>query len=256
MKNLFATASTLLLALTLSCTNQDELALKGLSNEAIFTKVDEQPAFEGGMPAFYEYINNNLQFPKDSKLAEVKGRVYVQFIITKDGSIEEPIIIKGLEETFDKAALELVKNSPKWIPGSQKGVPVNVKMVLPISFGTSPAPNPVTLEIEYLEGNSLEKVDKMPEYKGGIPTFYTYVLANLKYPQQARREGVEGKVMVQFVVSKNGTVKDAIILKGIGASCDNAALDIINNSKGWTAGEYQNKPVDVQMVLPITFKLD
>jgi len=256
MKNLFITASTLLLVLMLSCTNQDELSLKGLSNEAIFTLVDEQPTFEGGIPAFYEYVNNNLQFPKDPKLAEVKGKVYVQFIITKDGSIEEAIVIRGLEETFDKAALELVKNSPKWIPGSQKGVPVNVKMVLPISFGASPTPNHVTLEVERLKGNSLKKVDKMPEYEGGIPKFYAYVGANLEYPKQARREGVEGKVMVQFVVSKNGDIKEGTILRGIGAGCDNAALDIINNSKGWTPGEYQNKPVDVQMVLPITFKLN
>ncbi|MCF6352857.1 MAG: energy transducer TonB [Cyclobacteriaceae bacterium] len=242
--------------LILSCNTQNELELNTLSNEAVFTIVDNQPVFKGGMPAFYKYVMNNLEYPTEAKLNNVEGKVFIEFIITKTGTVESARILKGIEKSCDKAALDIINNSPDWNPGSQKGVPVNVKMVLPVTFSLHPSANKNTLEIEQLKGVSLENVDKMPEYKGGIPTFYTYVLANLEYPQQARQDGIEGKVIVKFVVTKNGDIKDATVLKGIGAGCDKAALEIIINSKGWTPGEHENKPVDVQMALPITFKLN
>ncbi len=257
MKNLFTTVSTLLLALMLSCTNQDEMALKGLSNEAIFTKVDQQPTFAGGMPAFYEYVNNNLQFPKDPKLAEVKGRVYVQFIITKDGRIEEATVIRGLEETFDKAALELVKNSPKWTPGSQKGVPVNVKMVLPISFSRKTNLDNVTevLELEMLD-DTMFNAEAMPEFNGGTKALFSYFQSNIKYPEKAKRAGISGKVLIEFVVKKDGSISNAKLVKGIDEECDLEAIRVIKEMPLWNPGMSEDKPLDVKMILPISFKLD
>ncbi len=251
----FKKLSVFLFANILSCNTQNELELNSLSNEAIFTIVDNQPSFAGGMPAFLEYTKTNLVQPSDPKLADVQGKVFVQFVITKNGSIENPIILKGLEESYDKAALDLIRNSPDWIPGSQKGVPVNVRMMMPITFGME---TKTEIEIERLSGSFSfnQEVDKIPEYEGGMKAFYTYVLANLQYPQEARRKGIEGKVMVRFTITKEGEITESNVLKGIGGGCDNAALRIIKGSPKWTPGQYEGKPVDVQMVVPISFKLD
>jgi protein TonB len=98
-------------------------------------------------------------------------------------------------------------------------------------------------------------VEQQPGFKGGIAAFYAYVGKKMKYPSQARRMGIEGKVFVQFVVGKDGSISDVRIMRGIGAGCDQEAVRVIQNSPAWTPGKQRGKPVRVRMVLPITFKL-
>ncbi|MTI30242.1 energy transducer TonB [Xanthovirga aplysinae] len=94
-----------------------------------------------------------------------------------------------------------------------------------------------------------------PEYKGGMRAFYDFVGKNLKYPPQARRMGIEGRVFVSFIVDKDGSIVEAEILKGIGAGCDEEALRVISNSKKWLPGKQRGRTVRVKMSLPIIFKL-
>lgn len=98
-------------------------------------------------------------------------------------------------------------------------------------------------------------VEDQPEPQGGMAAFYEYVGKNLKYPSQARRMGVEGKVFVQFVVDKDGSINDVQAIKGIGAGCDEEAVRVIKAAAKWKPGKQRGRPVKVRMVLPITFKL-
>lgn len=100
-----------------------------------------------------------------------------------------------------------------------------------------------------------DKVDQMPEFNGGKNEFFSYIQNNLKYPDQAKKAGVEGKVFVEFIISKTGTIESAKILRGIGAGCDEAALQVIQNSPDWNPGIKDGKIVNVKLVLPITFSL-
>lgn len=100
-----------------------------------------------------------------------------------------------------------------------------------------------------------QEVDQMPEYVNGMTSFFQYIQENLKYPEQAKRLGVEGKVFVEFVVTKTGTIESAKVLRGIGSGCDKAALEVIKNSPNWQPGIKNGESVNVKMVLPITFKL-
>ncbi|MDF9799826.1 TonB family protein [Catalinimonas alkaloidigena] len=99
-------------------------------------------------------------------------------------------------------------------------------------------------------------VENQPEPEGGIKEFYQHIGQNLKYPAQARRMGIEGKVFVQFVVNEYGELSEFQTLKGIGAGCDNAAIEALQSAPAWNPGTTQGKPVKVRMVMPITFKLD
>ncbi len=98
-------------------------------------------------------------------------------------------------------------------------------------------------------------VEEQPTPNGGMAAFYAFVRKNLKYPSQARRMGIEGKVFVQFVVDKDGKITDVQAIKGIGAGCDEEAIRVLKNHPKWKAGKQRGRPVRVRMVIPITFKL-
>lgn len=91
--------------------------------------------------------------------------------------------------------------------------------------------------------------------KGGWSVWNKYLVDKVKYPAQARRMGVEGKVFVEFVVGKDGSITEAKVIKGIGAGCDEEALRVVQAAPAWTPGKQRGKPVRQKMVLPITFKL-
>jgi TonB family protein len=99
-------------------------------------------------------------------------------------------------------------------------------------------------------------VDDQPAPAGGIKDFYSYIGQNLKYPQEARQAGVQGKVFIQFVVNEYGELTEFKSLKGIGHGCDEEAIRVLQGAEAWNPGTTDGKPVKVRMVLPITFKLD
>jgi len=90
---------------------------------------------------------------------------------------------------------------------------------------------------------------------GGMQAFYEYVGKKLKYPAQARRMGIEGKVFVQFVVNEQGQLTEVKAVKGIGAGCDEEAVRVIKAAPKWSPPKQRGKPVKQRIILPITFKL-
>jgi protein TonB len=115
------------------------------------------------------------------------------------------------------------------------------------------------LEMEVQE----EKVDEIftivesqPEPVGGLSTFYKYVSQNLKYPRLARNNAIEGRVYIEFVVEKDGSLTDIKTLKGIGGGCDEEACRIIGGAPNWKPGKQRGNPVRVKMVFPILFRLE
>jgi protein TonB len=98
-------------------------------------------------------------------------------------------------------------------------------------------------------------VENQPAPVGGYEAFYKYIGKNIKYPDQARRMGVEGKVFVQFVVDKDGSITDVQVLKGIGSGCDEEAIRVVKSAPKWTPGKQRGRPVRVRMSVPIAFKL-
>lgn len=98
-------------------------------------------------------------------------------------------------------------------------------------------------------------VEDQPAPNGGMSAFYQFVQKKLKYPAQARRMGIEGKVFVQFVVDKEGNLTEVKAVKGIGAGCDLEAERVIRSAPKWKPGKQRGRAVKVRMILPITFKL-
>lgn len=99
-------------------------------------------------------------------------------------------------------------------------------------------------------------VPDMPKPPGGtMESFIQYFQENLKYPELAKEKGIEGMVVISFVVREDGSVDDIAILRGIGGGCDEEAYRLVKESGKWTPGALEGKPVPVQMRLPVQFKL-
>jgi periplasmic protein TonB len=100
----------------------------------IFTVVEQQPQFEGGLEAMSKFIASKLRYPASARRMGVDGRVFVGFVVSKDGSISDVKIVRGISPDCDNEAMRVVKLMPPWKPGKQNGKPVNCRFVLPIVF--------------------------------------------------------------------------------------------------------------------------
>jgi protein TonB len=105
--------------------------------ETIFDVVEETPEFVGGIKKLYEYLGNNIIYPEQAKEFNIQGKVFVQFVVWKDGSIKDVKVIKGAHKLLDKEALRVVTKMPAWKPGKQRGKNVNARFTLPIKFRIS-----------------------------------------------------------------------------------------------------------------------
>jgi TonB family protein len=104
------------------------------SEEQIFFMVEEMPEYPGGEMALRQYIANNVDYPDDAQKGGIQGKVYVSFVVSKDGSVADAKIARGVNPSLDEEALRVVNSLPKWIPGKQKGEYVNVSYTVPINF--------------------------------------------------------------------------------------------------------------------------
>lgn len=102
--------------------------------DEIFTIVEDQPTPPGGMTAFYKFVQDEMNYPNQARRMGIEGKVFVQFVVDKDGSITNVQAIRGIGAGCDEEAVRVLKNAPKWNPGKQRGRPVRVRMVLPITF--------------------------------------------------------------------------------------------------------------------------
>lgn len=105
-----------------------------VTEQTIFQVVEEMPEFPGGMGECMKWLGKNIKYPTIAQENGVQGRVIVQFVVTKEGNIEEPVVANGVDPYLDAEALRVIKAMPKWKPGKQRGKEVNVKYTLPIHF--------------------------------------------------------------------------------------------------------------------------
>lgn len=123
----------------------EEMVIQEVTNEVtdkvdeeeaddIFLIVESSPLPVGGLSSFYEYVANEINYPKSALRANIGGKVFVMFVVNKDGSLSDFEIVKGVGLGCDEEAIRVLKKAPKWISGKQRGKNVRVRMVLPINF--------------------------------------------------------------------------------------------------------------------------
>lgn len=103
-------------------------------DQVVYARVDKMPEFPGGQVALVKYLSKNIKYPSKYKKDKVNGRVFVSFIIDKDGKVTSARIVKSLNEECDAEAIRVISKMPDWIPGEKDGVKVAVQFGLPVNF--------------------------------------------------------------------------------------------------------------------------
>jgi len=105
-----------------------------VEEQQIFQVVENMPEFPGGRAALMKYLATNIKYPPYAKEAGIQGRVFINFVVERDGSITAVKVLRGIGGGCDEEAIRVVKNMPKWSPGMQRGKPVRVSFNLPVKF--------------------------------------------------------------------------------------------------------------------------
>jgi TonB family protein len=102
--------------------------------EEVMVVVEKHPEYPGGNSKLFEYLGKNIKYPQAARMLGVKGKVYIQFVVEKDGSLSSLDVVRGIGSGCDEVALKAIEDMPKWSPGEQRGKAVRVRFILPVNF--------------------------------------------------------------------------------------------------------------------------
>ena len=126
----------------------------------------------------------------------------------------------------------------------------------PVAQVTGPvATGPVVTEEASDEGEIFQVVEQMPEFPGGMQALMAYLSKNIKYPSVAQDNGIQGRVLVSFVVNKDGSIVDPEVIKSVDAALDKEAMRVVKAMPKWNPGKQRGKPVRVKYTVPVLFRL-
>lgn len=234
-------------------------------DEDVYEVVENMPEFpDGGMPGLMKYLSANIRYPEAAHKAGTQGRVTVQFVVGKDGSIGNVGILRGVDPNLDAEAIRVISSMPKWKPGTQKGEPVNVRYTVPVMFRLTPEPVDKIDEMIVVgyrnpdapvTGEVYEVADKMPEFPGGMTGLMQHLSKNIRYPAEAHTNNIQGRVVVSVIINTEGKVTNAKIVQSVAPSLDAEALRVTGTMPDWIPGIKDGKPVNVKYTFPVVFRL-
>lgn len=254
---------------------KEKAADKDTLDNPIFEVVEQMPEFpDGGMPALMEYFSKNIKYPEAAMKKGTQGRVTVQFVVEKDGSIANAKVLRGIDPELDKEAVRVTSMMPKWKPGMQKGQAVNVKYTIPVMFrltedNTPVKYAPIESKIDEMvvvgyapeeatspaEGTVFEVVEQMPEYPGGMSAMMAFIGKNIKYPVAAQKAKIQGRVVIQFIVNTEGDIISPKVLRSADPLLDAEAIRLTTIMPKWKPGIQKGQAVNVKYAVPIMFRL-
>ena len=239
----------------------------------VFQIVENMPQFSGDLS---KWATQNIKYPSKAIEAGIEGKVYVNFIIDSTGRVGHAEIQRSTQSLLNAEALKGIEAMPDWIPGKQRGKAVRVIYTLPVTFSLkdqagnfapkvtiipphNEAKTPTLVKDSSETENSTEVcifqvVEEMPEFAEG--NVAEWIMKNIKYPKEAIEANITGKVFVQFVIEKDGSITNAKIARSASTLLDAEALRIVNNMPQWIPGKQRGKAVRVAYTLPISFSLE
>ncbi|MDR2915649.1 MAG: energy transducer TonB [Tannerella sp.] len=241
--------------------------LVSAEDTTVYITVDKKPEFPGGEMALHKYFSDNMRYPEIARKNKKEGLVGCTFIVEKDGTLSNIQVEMSVYPALDEEALRIVKTFPKFTPGEKNGKKVRVKYAAPIGFSLSVPPPPTMeekMEDKILTGPKTDPSDPtlyliaehMPEFPGGEVALFIYISKQLKYPENAAKRGIEGRVSCTFIVEKDGSVSNAKVVHPVDPDLDEEAIRVISAlPKFTTPGTIDGKPVRVLCSLPIRFRL-
>ena len=246
---------------TTESTQQEAPLVVSKDTADIFEVVEQMPVFpNGGFRGLMQYLGDNIRYPEAAKKAGTEGRVTVQFVVEKDGSISNVKTIREVSPDLDQEAIRVISEMPKWKPGTQRGEPVRVRYTVPVVFrlsepATDQSGEVVGVSKEAEPSDVYEVVEQMPQFPGGFSEMMKYLGNNIQYPSEAHKNGIQGRVAVQVIIDTEGRVTNTRVVKGVDPYLDAEAIRVVSSMPKWNPGMQDGKPVNVKFLIPIMFRL-
>ena len=223
----------------------------------------------------YKHLIRNMRYPESAKKERIVGYEVVYFKI-QNGKISNIKIAKGLQNDIDNEVLRTfdlfketveaedndyalaiafhltgIENNSLTLPSTGKNYFIGSISVT--ALGISQAREIKGFPVEVIK--DFASVDVLPEFPGGMKGWGEYLQSALKYPEEAKKNKITGRVILSFTVLKNGSITDIKVLRGIGAGADEEAIRVVKESPKWKPGILKGEPVNVAYTMPIFFQL-
>lgn len=263
-----------------------------------------------------EFVYHQLRYPEKAREAGITGTVIARFTVSATGEVTGLETLKDIGGGCGEEVLRVLREMPRWAPGTKEGKPVGVTLTLPVRFALPTEESIISdysmvfdserkelktsvdgvvniLGVEAKEvtladeeqrpatsgtppaANSSEEifkvVEEMPRFPGcedaanlsrearnncATRKMLEFIYNNIRYPAQAREAGIEGTVVISFIVETDGSITEPKTARDIGGGCGDEALRVVNLMPRWIPGKQQGQPVRTQFNLPVRYKLD
>jgi len=208
---------------------------------------DDYPTFQGdNYTKFPDWVVSQIKYPAEATAKGIQGRITVNYAVEVDGTISKVSLMGKPDPLLGDAAVKVVQVSPKWDPAKNPEAKDPYSSMVAIKFEL---PNKISKDDTYV------MVEKMPQYPGGDVELLNFIKNNSNYPEAAKADKIEGRVIVRFVINKNGNTEDPVILKGVNPMLDAEAIRVVSILKGFSPGTLGGNPVNVYYMVPVNFSL-
>ena len=290
MKNLLF----LLLLTTFTAKAQSDFMVFDLENgkkDTLYTTVDTPPIVKGDEPAFYEAFLAELNFNPYLREHKLEITIPLMFRVTKQGNVKDIDLVEPTTEpTYDEQVLKKAKafftNRPTFSSPKTKNKMVNAVYLLDVIFKPNrkkeslKKENHITINssidtilVKNLQNNRIYKriittsdttgivydvdgLQERAEFPGGVQELIKYLSSSVKYPPKARENGIQGRVVVKYIVNEEGYLSEIIILKSVHPLLDAEAIRVAQEMPKWIPGKIGGIPVKSYFTMPVSFKLE
>lgn len=261
----------------------ENLVVDNQNEKKELEKPIERPVYEGEFDALKRHFAKTLRYPTEAKQKELMTKIAIEFKVNKNGNIEAVKALSEITNDFSTEAIRSViffteklnveaanytyfftfrlEGSTKKITDETTNLGV-IKNYIGEVVVTAYLPTNLMLNEVKVDASKNDEepvfsnVEILPTFPGGLKAFGEFLGENLKYPTKAKENGIQGRVFVQFVVEKDGSLSNIKVARGIGSGCDEEAVRVLAISPKWTPGVQNGKVVRVSYTIPIFFQMN
>ena len=269
-KRLLLSLSALsLVTVSLFASSSGQLQPPPADEGRVIENPDIPALFAGGSGEMHKFISQTLRYPADAVERNAQGLVVYTFIVEKDGTLTNFDLIHRADSSLNKEALRILQAMPPWRPAKYKDQYVRSKSYVPMYFRLNKNANAVARNTTTRSTNTIGKtnpdiansevysiVEKMPDYPYGEKELAGFIAHQLRYPKEARQQGIEGRILCSFIVAADGSIFNSEVVQGLHPQLDNEAVRVLSLMSKWIPGENKGEKVNVKCLLPIDFAID
>jgi TonB family protein len=208
---------------------------------------DDYPTFQNKrFDSFNEWVGSQVKYPAEAQTRKLEGWVALNFSVELNGTINNIVSTIPVDKVLMDEVIRAVQSSPKWDAPKNKNVDDPFSSSIIVTFKL---PGQVLIEPPFVV------VETMPIYPGGDVELLNFIKNNTMYPEAARDQKIQGRVIVRFVVSTEGKAEGISVLKGVNPLLDAEAIRVTSMLKGFKPGMQGGKPVNVWYMVPVNFRL-